>query len=107
MENNINLILAQLHMEEEKLLLAGLTLVQAQQRVSRRSRQRRRRRWGIKPYLKGGTLWTMRKSDGRTVWENREDYKTFIRIKPDQFQEFVVLRRPYMAASFFTCEKRP
>ena len=34
--------------------------------------------------------------------ENREDYKTFIKIKSDQFQEFVV--RPDMAASFFTWE---
>ena len=38
---------------------------------------------------------------------NREDCKTFIRIKTDQFQEFVVRRRPDMASSFFTWEKRP
>ena len=35
MENNIDLILAQLHMEEEELLLAGLAFVQAQQGVPR------------------------------------------------------------------------
>ena len=51
MENNIDLILAQLHMEEEELLLAGLVFVQAQQGVPRRRRQRRRRRGWIKPYL--------------------------------------------------------
>ena len=52
MENNIDLILTQLHMEEEELLLlAGLMFVQAQQGVPRRFRQRRRRRWWIKPYL--------------------------------------------------------
>ena len=39
--------------------------------------------------------------------ENREDCKTFIRIKPDQFQDFVVRRRPNIAALFFTWEKRP
>ena len=38
--------------------------------------------------------------------ENIEGNKTFIRIKPDQFQEFVVHRRPDMAASFLTWEKR-
>ena len=44
MENNIDLIIAQLHLEEEKLLLlAGLAFVQAQHGVPRRRRQRRRR----------------------------------------------------------------
>ena len=52
MESNIDLILAQLQMEEEELLLlAGLAFVQAQQGVPRRRGQRRRRRWWIKPYL--------------------------------------------------------
>ena len=51
MENNIDLILAQLHMEGEELLLAGLTFVQAQQGVPRRRGQRHRRRWWSKPYL--------------------------------------------------------
>ena len=31
--------------------------------------------------------------------EKRKDYKTFIRIKTDQFQEFVVRRRSDIAAS--------
>ena len=36
MENNIDLILAQLHMEEEELLLAGLAFVDALLGVPRR-----------------------------------------------------------------------
>ena len=44
MENNIDLILAQLYIEEEELhLLADLIFVQAQQGVPKRRRQRRRR----------------------------------------------------------------
>ena len=39
--------------------------------------------------------------------ENREVYTTFIEIKPDQLQEFVLRRRPDMVASFLTWEKRP
>ena len=57
MENNIDLILAQLHMEGEELLLAGLAFVQAQQGVPRRRGQRRRRRWWIKPYLQRRPLY--------------------------------------------------
>ena len=109
MENNIDLILAQLHMEEEKLLLlAGSAFAaQARQGVPRRRRQRCRRRWWIKPYLQRRPLFGQYENLMVELYrESREDYKTFIRIKPGQFQEFVVRRRPDMAASF-TWEKRP
>ena len=111
MEDNIDLILVQLHIEEEQFLLlalAGLTFVQAQQGVPRRRRQRRRRRWWIKPYLRRRPLFGQYEIVKVELYrENREDYKTFIMINPYQFQEFVVRRRPDMAASFFTWKKRP
>ena len=109
MENNIDLILARLHTEEEELLLlAGLIFVQAQQGVPRRRKQRRRRRWWIKPYLQRRPLFGQYENLMVEMYrENREDYKTFIRIKPNQFQKFVVRRRPDMAASFFMWEERP
>ena len=106
MENKIDLILAQLHMEEEEflLLLTGLTFVQAQQGVPRRRRQRRRRRWWIKPYLQRRPLFGQYENLMVELYGENRDYKTFIRIKPDQFQEFVVRRRPDMAAFFFRWE---
>ena len=67
MENNIDLILAQLHKEEEKpLLLAGLVFVEAQQGVPSRRRQRRRRRSRIKPYLQRRPLFDSMK----ICWSN-------------------------------------
>ena len=70
MENNIDLILAQLHMEVEELhLLADLIFVQVQQGVPKRRRQRRRRRW-FKPYLQGRPLF--RQYENLMVtWEKR------------------------------------
>ena len=50
MENNIDLILAQLHVEEEERLLVGLAFVQFQQGGPKRRRPGRRRRWWIKPF---------------------------------------------------------
>ena len=91
MENNVDLILAQLHMEEEELLfLAGLAFVQAQKGVPRRRRQRRRRRWWIKPYLQRRPLFGQYENLMVELYrENREDYQNFLRIKPDLFQELV------------------
>ena len=78
MENNIDLILAQLHMAEEELfLLAGLAFIQAQQGAPRRRKQRRRRRWWIKPYLQL-----------RPLFGQYENLMIEL-IKPDLFQEFV------------------
>ena len=75
MENNIDLILAQLHMDEEELLLAGLAFVQAQQGVPRRRRQRRRR-WWIKPYLQKRPLFGQYENLMVELYsENREDYQ--------------------------------
>ena len=91
MENNFDLILAQLHMEEEELLLlAGLAFVQAQQGVPRRRRQRRRRRWWIKPYLQRRPIFGQYENLMVELYrEDREDYQNFLRIKPDLFQELV------------------
>ena len=60
MDNNIDLILAQLHMEEEELLLVGLAFVQSQHGVPKIRRQGRRRRWWIKPFRGGHSLDNMK-----------------------------------------------
>ena len=107
MENNVDLILAQLHMEEEELLLlAGLTFVQAQQGVPRRRRQRRRRRWWINPCLQRRPLFGQYENLMVELYrENREDYQNFLRIKPDLFQELVERLGPLVEKKDTFCER--
>ena len=101
MENNIDLILAQLHMEEEELLLAGLAFVQAQQGVPRRRGLRRRRRWWIKPYLQRRPLFGQYENLMVELYrENREDYQNFLRIKPDLFVLFSIFPIQYDDQNF-------
>ena len=105
MENNIDLILAHLHVEEEELLLlVGLAFVQSQRGVPKRRRQGHRRRRWIKHYLHRGPLFEQyenlifvlyreNRKDDEQIWFNPEKilvgYQNFLRIKPDLFQEFV------------------